>query len=113
MNLENLKYRITDDINGGSIIEIVGFRKGSEHRVRYEDETEVVVESHFYLSINKGQIKTFRISEKPGSYTFMLGGSGTDYGWYLDWGSELHKEIFKYLFTGEGNKIRKNKLYRG
>jgi len=113
MNLKNLKYRIVDDINSGSIIEIVGFKEGSEHHVRYNDETEVMVQSYFYLSIEKGKVKAFRINEKPGSYTFMLGGSGTDYGWYLDWGSKVHRAILKYLFMGEGGKVRKNKLYKG
>ncbi|MFW6028966.1 MAG: hypothetical protein ACOCRO_01790 [Halanaerobiales bacterium] len=113
MNLKDLKYRIEDDVNNGSIIEIVGFEKGSERSIRSEDETEVMLKYHFLLKIVKGQVKAFRIIEEPKTYRFMLGGSGTDYGWYLDWGSRLHKEIFKYLFTGEGNKIRKNKLYRG
>lgn len=112
MNLKDLKYRIEDDINSGSIIEIVGFEEGTERIHRYEDEMEKSVNAHFFLTIKKGK-PHFRITEKPSTYTILLGGSGTDYGWYLNWGSKLHREIFKYLFTGEGNKVRKNKLYNG
>ena len=110
MNLNDLKYRVEDDVNFGAIIYIVGFEGESEIVKRHEDEIVKSLRAYFLLKINKGKVVSFKISDKPFKYEFLLASSGNDYGWYSDWGPEIQREIFIYLLTGEGNKVRKNKL---
>lgn len=112
MELKDLEYVIVDDINLGNTIEIYGFEKGSREVRRFGDESEVELKVHFSLVVNKGEVKKFKISDTPWRESLMMGGSGNDYGWYLKWGSKLHREMMNYLFTGKGGKIRKNKLYK-
>lgn len=106
MNLKDLRYRINDE-NGLSII---GYDPESQRVFRDEDESEVNVTAYFVLKARQrfGGNK-FEIGKSNQSW--LLGGSGNSYSIYHNWGSKLHRDVFKFLFANEDNIIRKYNLW--
>lgn len=108
MNLKDLRYRINDE----SGLSIIGYDPDSEYEHRnYDEGNEIEVDAYFLLRRNHPWGDKFEVGNKS-RQSWMLGKSGNSYSLYYKWGSEFHRDVFRFLFANEKNIIRKHNLWK-